>query len=74
VDRLTWKEAADVTRYRAGTADLLTLAILRWGVGFLCVLPMARQSLLIIILRRTRDSRSEAFQEVSSMIHSNRKD
>ncbi len=33
--------AAAVTRYLAGGADPLTLAILRWGIGFLCVLPIA---------------------------------
>ena len=33
--------AAAVTRYLTGGADPLTLAILRWGIGFLCVLPIA---------------------------------
>src|SRR5256714_6353230 len=33
--------AAAVTRYLVGDADPLTLAILRWGIGFLCVLPVA---------------------------------
>lgn len=33
--------AAAVTRYLVGNADPLTLAILRWGIGFLCVLPNA---------------------------------
>src|SRR3954463_16786384 len=33
--------AAAITRYLAGTADPITLAILRWGIGFLCVLPAA---------------------------------
>lgn len=33
--------AAAVTRYLIGTADPVTLAILRWGIGFLCVLPAA---------------------------------
>jgi drug/metabolite transporter (DMT)-like permease len=34
--------AAAVTRYLAvGTVDPLTLSILRWGIGFLCVLPVA---------------------------------
>jgi len=33
--------AAAVTRYLAGSVDPLTLAILRWGIGFLCVLPVA---------------------------------
>jgi len=33
--------AAAVTRYLVGGADALTLAILRWGIGFACLLPMA---------------------------------
>jgi drug/metabolite transporter (DMT)-like permease len=33
--------AAAVTRYLVGSADAVTLAILRWGIGFLCVLPVA---------------------------------
>lgn len=33
--------AAAITRYLAGNADPITLAILRWGIGFLCVLPTA---------------------------------
>jgi drug/metabolite transporter (DMT)-like permease len=33
--------AAAITRYLAGNADPITLAILRWGIGFLCVLPVA---------------------------------
>jgi drug/metabolite transporter (DMT)-like permease len=33
--------AAAVTRYLVGNADPLTLAILRWGIGFACVLPIA---------------------------------
>ena len=33
--------AAAVTRYLVGDADAITLAILRWGIGFLCVLPVA---------------------------------
>jgi drug/metabolite transporter (DMT)-like permease len=33
--------AAAVTRYLVGNADSITLAILRWGIGFLCVLPAA---------------------------------
>ena len=33
--------AAAVTRYLVGNADPLTLAILRWGIGFLGVLPAA---------------------------------
>jgi drug/metabolite transporter (DMT)-like permease len=33
--------AAAVTRYLVGDADPITLAILRWGIGFVCVLPVA---------------------------------
>jgi drug/metabolite transporter (DMT)-like permease len=33
--------AAAVTRYLVGNADPLTLAILRWGIGFSCVPPLA---------------------------------
>jgi drug/metabolite transporter (DMT)-like permease len=33
--------AAAVTRYLAGNADPITLAILRWGIGFALVLPVA---------------------------------
>ena len=33
--------AAAVTRYLVGDADAVTLAILRWGIGFLCLLPIA---------------------------------
>lgn len=33
--------AAAVTRYLVGNADAVTLAILRWGIGFLCLLPVA---------------------------------
>ncbi len=33
--------AAAVTRYLVANADPLTLAVLRWGIGFLCVLPVA---------------------------------
>jgi drug/metabolite transporter (DMT)-like permease len=33
--------AAAVTRYLVSSADPVTLAILRWGLGFLCVLPAA---------------------------------
>jgi drug/metabolite transporter (DMT)-like permease len=33
--------AAAVTRYLTLDADPITLAILRWGIGFLCVLPVA---------------------------------
>jgi drug/metabolite transporter (DMT)-like permease len=31
--------AAAITRYLAGNTDPITMAILRWGIGFLCVLP-----------------------------------
>ena len=33
--------AAAVTRYLVGNADPITLAILRWGIGFVVVLPVA---------------------------------
>jgi drug/metabolite transporter (DMT)-like permease len=33
--------AAAITRYLVGNADPITLAILRWGIGFLCLLPVA---------------------------------
>jgi drug/metabolite transporter (DMT)-like permease len=33
--------AAAVTRYLVSSADPITLAILRWGFGFVCVLPAA---------------------------------
>jgi drug/metabolite transporter (DMT)-like permease len=33
--------AAAVTRYLVGSADPITLAILRWGIGICCVLPVA---------------------------------
>ncbi len=33
--------AAAVTRYLVGSADPLTLAIVRWAIGFACVLPLA---------------------------------
>jgi drug/metabolite transporter (DMT)-like permease len=33
--------AAAVTRYLVGDADPITLAILRWAIGFACVLPVA---------------------------------
>jgi drug/metabolite transporter (DMT)-like permease len=33
--------AAAVTRYLVSSADPITLAILRWGIGFLCLLPIA---------------------------------
>jgi drug/metabolite transporter (DMT)-like permease len=33
--------AAAITRYLAGNTDPITMAILRWGIGVLCVLPVA---------------------------------
>jgi drug/metabolite transporter (DMT)-like permease len=33
--------AAAITRYLVGDADPVTLAILRWGIGFFCLLPVA---------------------------------
>jgi drug/metabolite transporter (DMT)-like permease len=33
--------AAAITRYLVGNADPITLAILRWGIGFACLLPAA---------------------------------
>src|ERR1700744_529109 len=39
--------AAAITRYLVGNADPITLAILRWGIGFACVLPAA-------LLRRSK--------------------
>jgi drug/metabolite transporter (DMT)-like permease len=33
--------AAAITRYLVGNADPITLAILRWGIGFGCLLPIA---------------------------------
>jgi len=33
--------AAAITRYLVGDADPVTLAILRWGIGFACLLPVA---------------------------------
>jgi drug/metabolite transporter (DMT)-like permease len=33
--------AAAVTRYLVGNADPITLAILRWGIGFIVLLPVA---------------------------------
>jgi drug/metabolite transporter (DMT)-like permease len=33
--------AAAVTRYLVGNADPITLAILRWAIGFICLLPVA---------------------------------
>ena len=33
--------ATAITRYLVGNADPITLAILRWGIGFACLLPTA---------------------------------
>jgi drug/metabolite transporter (DMT)-like permease len=33
--------AAAITRYLVGNADPVTLAMLRWGIGFACLLPAA---------------------------------
>jgi drug/metabolite transporter (DMT)-like permease len=33
--------AAAITRYLVGNADPIALAILRWGIGFICLLPVA---------------------------------
>jgi drug/metabolite transporter (DMT)-like permease len=33
--------AAAITRYLVANADPITLAILRWGIGFVCLLPAA---------------------------------
>jgi drug/metabolite transporter (DMT)-like permease len=33
--------AAAITRYLAASADPIEMAILRWGIGFLCLLPSA---------------------------------
>ena len=35
------RQAAAITRYLAGNTDPITMAILRWGIGVLCVLPAA---------------------------------
>jgi drug/metabolite transporter (DMT)-like permease len=41
VSSLLGGSAAAITRYLAGNVDPITLAILRWAIGFLCVLPAA---------------------------------
>ena len=41
VSSLLGGSAAAITRYLVGNADPITLAILRWGIGFLCLLPVA---------------------------------
>jgi drug/metabolite transporter (DMT)-like permease len=45
--------AAAVTRYLVGNADPITLAILRWGIGFLVLLPVA------LLLRAKWPSRAD---------------
>ena len=45
--------AAAITRYLVGNADPVTLAILRWGIGFACLLPVAL--LLRVRFPRRRD-------------------
>ena len=35
------RQRGGVTRYLVGNADPITLAILRWGIGFVCLLPVA---------------------------------
>ena len=45
--------AAAVTRYLVGSADPLSLSILRWGIGFVCVLPVA------LLLRARWPSRAD---------------
>ena len=45
--------AAAITRYLVGNADPITLAILRWGIGFACVLPTA------LVLRAKWPARSD---------------
>jgi drug/metabolite transporter (DMT)-like permease len=47
--------AAAVTRYLVGNADPIMLAVLRWGIGFLCVLPVA------LVLRVKWPPRSDWF-------------
>jgi drug/metabolite transporter (DMT)-like permease len=45
--------AAAITRYLVGNADPVTLAILRWAIGFACVLPAA------LLLRAKWPARSD---------------
>ena len=52
--------AAAVTRYLVGNADPVTLAILRWGIGFLCVLPAA-------LLMRVRWPKRSDFPAVAGL-------
>src|SRR5262249_61442264 len=51
--------AAAITRYLVTGSDPITLAILRWGIGFLCVLPAAL--LLRVKWRARRDLAGVAF-------------
>src|SRR3954468_23267178 len=41
ISSATGGTAAAVTRYLVGSADPITMAILRWGIGFVCLLPVA---------------------------------
>jgi drug/metabolite transporter (DMT)-like permease len=41
ISSATGGTAAAVTRYLVGSADPTTMAILRWGIGFVCLLPVA---------------------------------
>lgn len=52
--------AAAVTRYLVGNADPITLAILRWGIGFLVLLPIA-------LLLRARWPRREDLPAVAAL-------
>lgn len=52
--------AAAVTRYLVANADPLTVAILRWGIGFLCVLPAA-------LVRRVRWPRRSDWPAVAAL-------
>src|SRR5450759_709127 len=45
--------ATAITRYLVGNADPIALAILRWGIGFACLLPVA------LLLRAKWPSRSD---------------
>jgi len=47
--------AAAITRYLVGSADPVTLAFLRWGIGFVCLLPVA------LVLRVRWPPRSDWF-------------
>ncbi len=65
--------AAAITRYLVGNADPITLAILRWGIGFACLLPtalLARRALAAAprLARRWRCSGSVSSDCSSSSI------